>query len=216
MSKWIAMMLGVGLLAGRQDTVAHARDMPRAVKFELYRPGLSPDRWAITVDANGAGKYEDLSGAEQGPAGSVRAVHVSAVTQERLGAGYATVATGKCETKEKNIARTGDKHIVYGEAACTFNFSDDEKLNDVAAAFQAIAQTVQTGDRLKHKHRFDHLGLDAELDSLLGSVKSGYAIELQNIAPILQSIANDEEMMTPARRKAKTLVEMQGALSAKQ
>jgi hypothetical protein len=45
---------------------------------------------------------------------------------------------------------------------------------------------------------------------LLAAAKDGSAIELQNIAPILQSIADDDEMMSPSRRKAKSLLELAG------
>ena len=77
----------------------------------------------------------------------------------------------------------------------------------MASAFQAIAETIQIGDKLKHDHRFDHLGLDADLDELTAEAKQAGRSELQNIAPILQSIVDDDEVMASARRKARSLLQ---------
>jgi len=138
---------------------------------------------------------------------------VSAATLERLRAGYTAVAGGSCETRLKGIAKTGAKHIAYmlsgsdAWSSCTFNYSDDKALMDTAAAFQAIAETIQTGATLQHLHRFDRLGLDAEMDALAVEAKEGHAIEMQNIAPTLQSIVDDERVIERVRRKAARLLQ---------
>jgi hypothetical protein len=92
-------------------------------------------------------------------------------------------------------------------SACTFNYSDDKALMDAVAGFQAIAATMQTGARLQHAHRYDRLALDADMDSLGEAVKNGTAIELENIAPVLQSIVDDERVIDRARRKAARLLQ---------
>ena len=46
---------------------------------------------------------------------------------------------------------------------------------------------------MEHLHRYDRLGLDAELESFTREVADGHAIELQTIAPALRSIAQDAE-----------------------
>jgi hypothetical protein len=157
---------------------------------------------------------QDLSGTYRVKDGIFVPISVSAATMKRLSAGDSKVNSGQCETKQKNIAQSGTKTIFYSLgislSRCTFNYSDDEDLNATAATFQEIAETMQAGERLKQKHRFDHLGLDAELDSLLAKAKDGSAIELQNIAPILKSIVEDDEIMSPSRRKAKSLLELGG------
>jgi hypothetical protein len=78
---------------------------------------------------------------------------------------------------------------------------------DTAAAFQAIAETMQIGATLQHLHRFDRLGLDAEMDTLAAEAKEGNAIEMQNIAPTLQSIVDDERVIERVRRKAARLLQ---------
>jgi hypothetical protein len=89
---------------------------------------------------------------------------------------------------------------------CTFNFSDHEALNEAADAFIAMATTMQFGARLQHEHRYDRLGLAAEMDSLVAAVKEGRAIEVGNIAGILQSLVEDEEVIGMVRRRAQALL----------
>ena len=52
----------------------------------------------------------------------------------RMRMGEHAAKNGKCETKAKNIAQTGQKTIRYEEsdkvAECTFNFSDDAGIDD--------------------------------------------------------------------------------------
>ena len=56
-------------------------------------------------------------------------------------------------------------------AECAFNYSDDESEWARRRRFRRLPITLQQGDKLKHDLRFDHLGLDAELDSLLAAEK---------------------------------------------
>jgi len=119
-----------------------------------------------------------------------------------------------CETKLHKIAQTGKKTLQWYDgdqyAGCTFNYSENERLNDIAATFMAMAETMQIGDKLKHDQRFDRLSLDAEMDSLVEEVKAGRAIEVQNIAPVLQNIINDDRVLERVRRKAARLLEAAG------
>jgi hypothetical protein len=128
----------------------------------------------------------------------------------RLLAGADGLKSG-CETRQKNIAKSGEKTLTYGNgptlASCTFNFSDDEKIMLAANTFMAMAQTMLAGEKLKRDKRFDHLGLDADLDKLVDQAKQKFAIEFQNIATILTNIAEDDELMAPSRRKAQFLLD---------
>jgi len=115
-----------------------------------------------------------------------------------------------CESKARNIAQTGEKTVQWYDgdqyAGCTFNYSDNARLKEIVATFMAIAQTIQFGDKLKHEQRFDRLSLDAEMDALVEEVKDGRAIEVQNIAPVLQSLADDDRVMERVKRKAARLM----------
>jgi hypothetical protein len=181
--------------------------------FSFDWPQAEVPHWFIEIGEGLSGRYDKLEAGTKPSAETKRPITVSQATMERLHGGYKTVVSGICETRTKHIAQTGTKHIAYTMAgsdawsSCTFNYSDDKSLMDAAAAFQAIAETMQMGDKLEHIHRFDRLGLDAQLDFLTSEAKEGRAIEFQNIAPVLNSIVNDERVIERARRKAARLLQ---------
>ncbi len=188
-----------------------ASDATPGMTYHFERPGSPQPEFTIVIGEDGTGSYQEGKPDAEGAKRPV-SITASAQTVAKILAAKATVQSGQCESHLKNIANTGKKHLTFTHdgqtAACDFNYSDDEKLNSAVDALQAIARTIQTGDKLAHDHRFDHLGLDADLDGLLEAAKSGYAIEFQNIARALQSIVNDDEMMSPSRRKAKQLLDL--------
>lgn len=167
--------------------------------------------WTVRLRADGAGTYS-----ETGPSNSKPTpLTVSAATLERLRAGEHAAKTGKCETRSKNIAQSGEKTIRYVDggrtAECTFNYSDDAGLMDTIATFQAIADTIQRGERLDHDLRYDRLGLDAEMESLVAARQNGTAIEIENIAPVLQALVQNDRVIDRVRRNAARLLQDSGA-----
>lgn len=182
---------------------AGANGLQRPVTFDFVPRAPGQATWRIEVGSDGSGTY-----AETGETAEAKVpIRLSAGLMQKLQAGSAAVDAHACETKLKKIAQTGRKTIAFGAAKCEFNFSDDAALNDVSNAMQAIATTMQYGARLKLEHRYDRLGLSAEMDSLVDAVKGGRAIELGNIAPVLQSLVDDEEVIGAVRRRAKALLD---------
>ena len=84
---------------------------------------------------------------------------------------------------------------------------------EVATTFIALAETLQAGERLANKHRFDRLGLDMEMDTLEGEVKGGRALEVGNIRPVLNAIIEDDRVIERVRRTAARLLQ-EGAPSS--
>ena len=116
------------------------------------------------------------------------------------------------------MAKTGEKTIRYEAeektAECTFNYSDDAGLMGTTAAFLAIADTMQRGERLQHELRYDRLGLDAEMESLVAAQKDGSAIEIGNIASILQTLVSDDHVIDRVRRTGGAAASGLGAAGA--
>jgi hypothetical protein len=116
-----------------------------------------------------------------------------------------------CESKLKNIADTGAKTINYtgpeGSAHCTFNYTENKNIAAVSETFQAIAQTLDEGRTIDLKHRYDRLGLDQELALLADQVKEGRALEVATIAPVLQSLCDDTQVMDRVRKRAAGLLQ---------
>ena len=115
-----------------------------------------------------------------------------------------------CESKLKNIADTGAKTITYttpeGSAHCTYNFTENKTVAAITETFQGIAQTLDEGRTIDLKHRYDRLGLDRELSNLADAVHDGRAIEVATIAPVLQSLCDDSQVMERVRKRAAGLL----------
>jgi hypothetical protein len=211
----VALLLAA---AWARPLYGEAADAPQrqwsAVEFSMKPIDPEGHSWTMRLDANGSGSYREASDTSPGPL----PLTVSPSTLERLRRGEHSVKSGHCETRQKNIAKTGEKTIRYEFAdhalACTFNYSDDDSLMDAAAAFEAVAETMQAGERLQHDERFDRLGLDAEIDTLVTAVRQGSAIELGNIAPVLHSLVDDDHVIDRVRRKAARLLQDPGSVAS--
>jgi len=189
----------------------------RSVAFD-YDPRVEAHKpsYMLSVNANGTGLYIEFpTDVPDGPGARPVFLTVSAATMQRLMAPHDVVvhdtATGDCGTRHKGIASTGKKKLTFFDGdqsvSCVFDYSDDAKVEDCSAAFQAMAETLQFSDSLDHAHRFDRLGLDAEMDDLVSEHAAGRAIELQNIARSLQAIVDDDRVMDRVRRKAARLLQ---------
>ncbi|HVG27152.1 MAG TPA: hypothetical protein VM865_06070 [Acidobacteriaceae bacterium] len=178
-----------------------------AIEFSVKPRNTAERPWTVRLDGTGTGTYSEAGAAADPP----HSLSISPSTLQRLRRGEHAAKAGRCETHQKNIAQTGVKTIRYQMPErtldCTFNFSEDSALMDAVAAFQAIAATMQAGQRLQHDQRFDRLALDAEIDHLVSAARDGSAIEIPNIAPVLQSLIDDEHVIDRVRRKAARLLQ---------
>jgi hypothetical protein len=174
-------------------------------------PAAPLPRYAVAVTSDGAGWYAPNAGAEAFGSTTIPSLVVNPQTVKTVFAARDAILSKMCETRTKGLAKTGTKTLIvwtdFGRHACAFNYSDDEKIQQAAMALQAIAETMQAGDRLVHDERFDRLGLDADVDSIVAEMKDGRAIEVENIAPALQAIVEDERVMDRVRRKAARLLQ---------
>jgi hypothetical protein len=209
----LMMLSGVILFAAKAALAAGGSALKwTAVELSMIPRGddVAPS-WKVRLQADGAGTYSEGPSADS----KQMPLTVSAATLERLKQGEHAAKSGKCETKAKNVAKTGEKTIRYEAeektAECTFNYSDDAGLMGATAAFLAIADTIQRGERLQHDLRYDRLGLDAEMESLVAAQKDGSAIEIGNIASILQTVVSDDHVIDRVRRRAARLLQDAGA-----
>lgn len=197
---------------------ARAQTADRTLQFSLLREGPAAAQYTIAVAENGEGVYVskrvDGPVALHVPAADGKAIHVGPAVVKKLFAAVPMVEGGRCETHNKGMAQTGIKTLRYAglgrEAQCVYNYSDDDRVNDATSDFEAIGLTLEFGERLGSKLRFDRLGLDTELDGLQSAVTEGRALEVGNIAPVLKLISDDERVMDRVRRKAVHLLQSAG------
>ncbi len=190
------------------------------IRFTYENPKLQPQKYVLTVWEDGTGRFRSEGG---GPAPkdaeSVvaepedRPIHISKELREAM---FATARKNKkfafaCEDGAKNIAFQGTKTLEYngpeGTGSCVYNWSKSSQINKLTEQFEAMAVTMEEGSKLKRQYEHGRLSLDAELEFLDQMVHDGRALEVENIAPVLQTIAGDEAVLQRVQRRARALLE---------
>jgi hypothetical protein len=108
------------------------------------------------------------------------------------------------------VASTGKKTLTYADQSrhfeITFDYSENKAIEEINGIFQGVSNTLEHGRKLQFMHRYDKLGLEAELKDMESLAETHNLKELQIIAPTLESIANDPSILNIARRRAKRLL----------
>ncbi len=221
-------------LAGLHPALLSAQQPPPTTQaatltFHFERPGLPVPVYTLALHPDGSGSYTaqyapmpqqasryggtDASAPPpQTPESVTLPIQLSQATTAKLferarTAGY---FQHPCEAKVKNIADTGKKVLTYAgpdaTGSCTYNYSENKLIAGLTDTFFGIAYTLEEGHTLAASHRFDHLGLDAEMIQFTEAVKQGRALEVGAIAPILRSIAEDPQLLDRVRARATQLL----------
>ncbi len=185
------------------------------VSFELDWKVADPQWYQITVDQNGQATYESRAhAADNQPSSEPYSLHFIMSQSSRTRIFQIASALhnfqGNFETHAK-IAQTGKKTLTFQQGGrqnkTTLNYSDNPQMNELISMFQKMSTTFETAQKLDYDMRFDKLGLDRDLRSLVQLDKDNQLAELQVIAPTLERIANDPNVINIARQKAKQLLE---------
>ncbi len=192
------------------------------ITFTFEHPQLQPSRYSIAIDETGAGRYSSQPGSASPasndsydgvlPTPVDRPILLDDALRAELFA-YARshdfFAT-RCSTTQTNLAFTGNKTLSYsgpdGSGSCTYVWAGDPALQRLTDQLGAVAFTLEEGRRLSIEVQHDRLGLDAELEALQGAVKDHRAGDLANIADNLHAIAEDQQVMDRARKRAQALL----------
>ncbi len=223
------------LLLALPLALASAQAPPPAdavLTFHFTRVGMPVPEYTITLHQDGSGSYRAVysppadAGSRYGsgygssasvspssaPAAISRDITISPQTTARLFEHLHNTArlVGGCESHQKNIANTGAKTISYtgpdGTGQCTYNYTENKDVAALTDTFQGIAVTLDEGRSIDLKHRYDRLGLDHELALFQDAVKEGRALEISTIAPVLQSLLDDTQVMDRVRKRAAGLL----------
>jgi hypothetical protein len=216
---WLAMSLAVlGTRTGHaQETVcplhatgSDAAHAGRCLYFTMERFGVMVPAYTIVAREDGKLKYWE--NADTGSALAQRNpwLPLSPETMQLLLSAEASVRSGACTAHVRNLGFGGKATMTAwsseGRTTCGFMNSSDSAVSAASAAFQAIAEMLQGGERLDRDHHGDRLGMERDLDELIDKAKAGKAIEPQLIAPALESIANDDAVVDRVRQKASALL----------
>lgn len=179
------------------------------IRFTFENQNLQPAGYTLEINEDGTGTYTDT---DTGSGAQPRAIRIHEPLLSEL---FATARAHKlfamdCESGQRKVAFTGKKQLTYsgpeGNGSCTFNYSHEKALNDAAGNLMNVAFTLEEGARLASERVHDRLGLDEELGTLQDAAQQHRALEIGNIAPELESIANDDAVMDRARSRARKLL----------
>jgi len=192
-----------------------------SVKFELFWEPATPQSYKITVDASGSARYEShtpvrpAQGRDSAPSEAddfELAFTISSGTREQIFqlAQELEYFNGDWDFRKHAVASTGKKTLTYSDARRNFHaaydYSEDKAIQRITAIFQGISLTIEHGRKLQFLHRFDRLGLAAELSTMDDMEKNHDLYELQLIAPTLRKIAGDSKVLNMARQRAERLL----------
>lgn len=189
------------------------------ILFHFERKGLPVPVFTLQIHEDGSGTYqaevvgpplsenstESMSRVER--ALILTPATVSKIFRAAVELRHFNVA---CESKAKNVADTGTKTLSYvgedGTGSCIYNYSQNKDVTMLTDTFQGIAYTLDEGRRLDFLHRYDRLGLDAEMSAFAEQVQAGGAIELGTIEPTLTSIVADMALIQRVRLQAEKML----------
>ena len=213
----ICVLLVAGAAHAQTPGQAADRTAGRAeIHFAVENPKLEPASYSLDVFEDGTGRYTaryttSADGVTPFPPVD-RPIHIHDPLLSRM---FDVARTHQffaieCEAPHNHVAFTGKKTLAYtgpdGKGSCTFNYSHDSVLNQLAMDLMSVAFTLEEGTLLASEHLHDRLSLDAELEALQNAAQEQRALELGNIAPELESIANDDAVMSRARMRARELL----------
>ncbi len=195
------------------------------IRFQFDRPGLPIPRFRIEIREDGQGIYHAEPGPPPTPTGARISFDPPAKVVDRTfqlppaltgkiyrDAGDARHFRVPCASRAKNIADTGTKTLTYegpdGTFACTYNYSEIKQITALTETFLALSTTLDEGRRIEFMHRYDRLGLDAEVGQFEHTVADGRALGVSVIAPTLQALVDDEDLMQRVRQRAARLLEV--------
>ncbi|MEO6802584.1 MAG: hypothetical protein ABI197_04970 [Granulicella sp.] len=199
-----------------ETPATHASATQIIFKFDRPVAGVSVPHYTVELRSDGTGSYHAEALNPQGQTQIIdRPLTFTPPTVKAALAAVQQLRDSKipCASSVKNIADTGTKTLtvhdpkVSTDLDCTYNFSENKAVATLTILFQYIEETLEQGRILDFKRRFDRLGLDAAMITLVTSVEAGRAIELGNISSTLQSIAANTDLIKRVRLHAANLLE---------
>jgi hypothetical protein len=189
------------------------------IRFTYENSRLEPHKYVLVVGEDGSGNFHSEGSGSSADGQSMssgsldRPIHVSKALRESM---FAAARKNRffaiaCEDGGKNIAFQGTKTMEYqgpdGQGSCIYNWSKNGQIGKLTDQFEAIAATLDEGSKLQRQYEHGRLSLDSEMEILDQMVHERRAMEIENIAPLLQTLAGDEAVLQRVQRRARTLLE---------
>ena len=198
---------GQGSACPVAGAAADGAESQKCMYFSKEQFGVAVPAYTIVVRGDGKAMYWETANVY---GGAKSWLPVSAATVKMVFGAEPSVRAGSCSGHVRAMGMMSKKTLTAwsqaGQASCTFGSSDDATVSAAAAAFMAMAETLQAGVRVDSDHHRDRLGLERDLDEYIEEVKDGKAIEVQMVAPVLRTISLDDLLIDRVRDKAAGLL----------
>jgi hypothetical protein len=190
------------------------------IHFTYENPKLQPSKYVLIVGEDGSGHFRsEGSGAAPNDGQSMpaepqdRPIHISKELRDAMfsAARKNKLFANSCDDGGKKVAFQGTKTLEYegpeGKGSCMYNWSKNSQISKITDQLEAVAATLDEGSKLQRQYEHGRLSLDSEMELLEQMVHDGRAIEVENIAPILQTLAGDERVLQRVQRRAQALLQ---------
>jgi hypothetical protein len=196
---------------------AHAQGP--TVAFTLDFSGSNPSHYEIVANSDGKGSYTSngqLSHDSEPADPVVLEFTLSETVRARIFdlAKKAHYFEGKIDSGRTNLANTGNKTLIYKDSSrnsqATYNYSPVQPVQDLTTIFQGLSTTLEFGRRLTYFQKYQKLALDEDLKRMEQMQREKNLGDLQAIAAVLESIADDTSVMNVSRSRALRLLALAG------
>ena len=211
------LMVVAGTAHGLQNADQFHPRVP-TVTFDLFWEVATPQEFMVRTQADGPSTYLSRNPMKPIPPGEAKDPDytlnftMSAKDARKIFnlAQQVRYFNGNFDFTAHRIANTGKKTLTYADETrhfqTVYNHSENKAIQELTSLFQGISSTVEFGRKLQFKHKYDKLGLEADLKAMEDAQANHNLAELQIIAPILKDIAEDASVLNIARARARRLL----------
>lgn len=217
----VAVLLMLPAAAQDADKLPDYPAIP-TVKFERFWEAGTPQDFVIVARNLGSASYFSRNPTRPNPPDPANpylpdyqiAFSLSSTNQAKIFklAMQANYFNGDFDYKKHAMANTGTKTLTYADPTrhfdTSYNWSENNAIQQLTDLFEGISSTFEHGRRLEYLHRYDKLGLEAELKAMEDAAQNHQLAEVQAIKPVLQSIADDSAVLNIARQRARKLLDL--------
>jgi len=201
-------------------TAAFAADhaATATIQFKFDFPESNPEHYEITVPNGGPASYvsNGALGNKPDPDTTPFEFNISEATRQQLFelAKKANYFSGKVESGNSKIARTGAKTLIYKDdshdSSATYNYSTNPAIQQITSILQGLSTALEYGRRLSWFHKYQKLALEDDLKQMEDRQRTKSLGDVEAIVPVLQQIANDQSVMRMTRARAWRLLAAAG------
>lgn len=191
----------------------------QTVTFILDFSGSNPSHYEILTNSDGKGSYTSngqLSHESEPADPVVLEFTLSESVRSQIFdlAKKAHYFEGKIDSGRTNLANTGNKTLIYKDSSrnsqATYNYSPVQPVQDLTTIFQGLSTTLEFGRRLTYFQKYQKLAIDEDLKRMEQMQREKNLGDLQAIAAVLKSIADDTSVMNVSRARALRLLALAG------